>query len=199
MNFVRKSNTRTYTPPEKIKVEPSIAMVKDLLDDNIDGHVIYFCDEAANIARPDAKIHRPVVGMPVISVKIGDHCYHGLCDMGASASAIPYDLYKKIMHDITPIELEDIDVTIKLANRYTINPFGIVRDVEVLCGKVKYPADFLVLGSPQDSFGPIIFGRPFLNTVNAKIDCEKDVVTSGLGDMKHEFHFAKFRRQPHDK
>ena len=25
---------------------------------------------------------------------------------------------------------------------------GIVRDVEVLCGKVKYPTDFLVLSSP---------------------------------------------------
>ena len=38
---VRKSNTMTYTPPEQIKVEPNIAMVKDLLADNIDGHVIY--------------------------------------------------------------------------------------------------------------------------------------------------------------
>ena len=70
-------------------------MVKDLLDEDLDGHVIYFYGETANIARPDAKIHRPVVGMPVISVKIGDHCYHGLCDMGASASAIPYSLYIK--------------------------------------------------------------------------------------------------------
>ena len=52
---VRKSNTRTPTPPEKIKVEPSIAMVKDLLVDNIDGHVIYFCNEAARIARHDTK------------------------------------------------------------------------------------------------------------------------------------------------
>ena len=34
---VHKSNTRTYTPPEQIKVEPSIAMVKDLLDDNLMG------------------------------------------------------------------------------------------------------------------------------------------------------------------
>ena len=174
-------------------------MVKDLLDDNLDGHVIYFCGETANIARLDAKIHRPVVGMPVISVKIGDHCYHGLCDMGASASAIPYTLYKEIMHDIAPIELEDIDVTIKLANRDTIKPFGIVRDVEVLCGKVKYPADFLVLGSPQDDFCPIIFGRPFLNTASARIDCEKDTVTIGLDGMSHEFNFAKFRGQPHDK
>ena len=38
--------------------------------------------------------------MPVLSIRIGDHCYHGLCDLGASASAIPYDLYKEIMHDI---------------------------------------------------------------------------------------------------
>ena len=52
------------------------------------------------------------------------------------------------MNDIAPAEIEDIDVTIKLANRDTISPIGIVRDVEVLCGKVKYPTDFLVLASP---------------------------------------------------
>jgi len=75
-------------------------MVKDLLADNIDVHVIYFCEEATNIAKPDAKIHRPLVVMPVISVKIGDHCFHGLCDMGASASAIPFSLYEEIMHGI---------------------------------------------------------------------------------------------------
>jgi len=114
-------------------------------------------------------------------------------------SAIPYTLYQEIMNDIAPTEIEDIDVTIKLANRDTISPIGIVRDVEVLCGKIKYRTDFLVLGSPQDDFGPILFGRPFLNTVNAKIDCEKDIVTVGLGDMCHDFNFTKFRRQPHDK
>ena len=112
--------------------------------------------------------------------------------MGASTSAIPISLYQEIMHDIAPTELEDIDVTIKLANRDTISPIGIVRDVEVLCGKVQYPANFLVLGPSQDSFCPIIFGRPFLNTVNARIDCEKDVVTIGLGDTTHESNFAKF-------
>ena len=103
---VRKSYTRTPTPPEQIKVEPSIVMVKDLLVDNIDGHVIYFCDEAARIARPDSKNkHRPIVGMPIVSVKIGDHCYNGLCDMGASWSAIHHSLYEEIMHDIAPAEI----------------------------------------------------------------------------------------------
>ena len=119
--------------------------------------------------------------------------------MGASASAIPHSLYREIMHDIAPAEIEEIDVTINLVNRDTISPVGIVRDVEVLCGKVKYLVDFIVLGSPQDNFCPIIFGRPFLNTVNAKIDCNKDIVSVGLEDMSHEFNFAKFRRQPHYK
>ena len=45
-------------------------MVKDLLVDNIDGHVIYLVGEAARIARPDTKHkHRPVIGMPIVYVK----------------------------------------------------------------------------------------------------------------------------------
>jgi hypothetical protein len=73
-------------------------MVKDLLVENVDGHVIYFCENAARIARPDKRVkHKPIVDLPVISVKIGDHCYHGLCDIGASVSAIPIALYQEIM------------------------------------------------------------------------------------------------------
>ena len=37
---VNKSYIRTPKPAEQIKVEPSVAMVKDLLVENIDGHVI---------------------------------------------------------------------------------------------------------------------------------------------------------------
>ena len=47
--MVNKSNIRAPRPFEQIKVEPDVAMVKDLLVDNIDGHVIYFCEEAARI------------------------------------------------------------------------------------------------------------------------------------------------------
>jgi hypothetical protein len=46
----------------------------------------------------------------VLSVRIGDHCYYGLCDIGASSSDIPYELFKEIMHEIGSYELEDIDV-----------------------------------------------------------------------------------------
>ena len=62
-------------------------------------------------------------------------------------------------------------------------------------GKLNILLIFFVLGSPQDSFCPIIFGRPFLNTVNATIDCKKNVVTVDLDDMVHEFNFSKFSKQ----
>ena len=94
---VNKSYVRTPKPAKQIGVEHNVAMIKDLLVENIDGHVIYFYDEASRIAKPDKNDkHRPIVGMPVVSVKIGDHCYHGLCDLGASVSAIPFSHTKKL-------------------------------------------------------------------------------------------------------
>ena len=38
-----------------------------------------------------------------------------------------------------------------------------------------------------------------MNTVNSKIDYNKDIVSVGLGDMSHDFNFSKFCRQHHDK
>ena len=68
---VNKSYIRASKLAEQNKVEPSVAMVKDLLVENIDGHVIYFYDEATRIAKPDEKHkHRHVVGMHVVLVKM---------------------------------------------------------------------------------------------------------------------------------
>src|ERR1041384_2611852 len=100
------------------------------------------------------------------------------------------------MHEIQLCEIEDIDVTINLANKQTISPVGIVRDGEVLCGKVKYPTYFLVLGSVQDSFCPIIFGRPFLSTCGAIIDCKKVKVPVEFNGEPYGFNFSKFAKQP---
>jgi hypothetical protein len=79
-------------------------------------------------------------------------------------------------------------VVIQLTNRETISPIGIVRDVEVLCGKTKYPADFLVLGSAASKTCPIIFGRPFLNTCGAIIDCNKEKILTNFDGESYEFN-----------
>src|SRR3954469_23340070 len=146
--------------------------MKDLVTRNIEDEHIFFCEYASNIVSHPSKARKASV--PVLSVKIGDHCYYGLCDIGASSGAIRYELYREIMHEIGPCELEDIDVVIHLANKETICPTGIVRYVEVLCGKIRYPADFLVLNSAASKTCPIIFGRPFLNTCGSIIDCRKE-------------------------
>jgi hypothetical protein len=65
-------------------------------------------------------------------------------------------------------------------NREIVLPIGIVRDVEVLCGKTKYPTDFLVLGKEASKTCPITFGRPFLNTCGAVIDCKKEIFLLSL-------------------
>ena len=40
------------------------------LVENTDGHVIYLCDEAARIAKPNEKDkHRPIVGMSLSQLK----------------------------------------------------------------------------------------------------------------------------------
>ncbi|KAK1601636.1 hypothetical protein QYE76_026938, partial [Lolium multiflorum] len=131
---VNKSEKKPIEPEEQIKIEPAVAIVKDLVTENVeDGHII-FCEDVSNIVSHPNKSKQ--VSVPMLSVRIGDHCYYGLCDIGASVSAIPYELYTEIMHEIGSCELEDIDVVIHLANRETISPIGIVRDVEVLCGAV---------------------------------------------------------------
>ncbi|KAK1613462.1 hypothetical protein QYE76_037135 [Lolium multiflorum] len=192
---VNKSEKKPKEPEEQIKIEPAVAIVKDLVTENVeDGHII-FCEDASNIVSHPNKPKQ--VSVPMLFVRIGDHCYYGLCDIGASVSAIPYELYTEIMHEIGSCELEDIDVVIHLANRETISPIGIVRDVEVLCGKIKYPADFLVLGSAASDHCPIIFGRPFLNTCGAIIDCKKEKILTRFAGEPYEFNFSKFTKTPY--
>jgi hypothetical protein len=77
-------------------------------------------------------------------------------------------------------------------------PLGIVRDVEVLCGKTKYPTNFLVLGKEASKTYPIIFGRPFLNTCGAVIDYKKETFFTKFDGESYEFNFSKFAKTPYE-
>jgi hypothetical protein len=123
-SVINKIAKKALEPDEQITVKPAVAIVKDLVTKNVeDGHII-FCEDASNIISHPSRSRKTSV--PVLSVMIGDHCYYGLCDIGASSSAIPYELYKEITHEIGSCELEEVDVVIQLANRETISPIGIV-------------------------------------------------------------------------
>jgi hypothetical protein len=150
---------KAVDPDKQITIKSPVAILKDLVTKDVGDEYILFCEDASNIISYPKR--RRKTSVPVISVKIGNHCYYGLCDIGASASAIPLEFYKEIMHEIGACELEDIDVVVQLANRETVWPLGIVRDVEVLCGKTKYPTDFLVLGKEARKLVLLFLVDPF--------------------------------------
>jgi hypothetical protein len=145
-------------------MKPEVSIIKELNEEN--PQEVYLCDDAMKVI----KVNTTRVGRPIISCAIGTS-YHGLCDIGASISVIPYTLYLEIKPNIDPIEMEETSI-----NKEYISPLGMVRDVGVLVRKIKYSADFIVLGCSQDSFCPIIFGRPFLHTIGARIDLPKERV-----------------------
>ena len=181
-----KSNRKCSESYEQVEVESQISVIKQLNEeDPVD---VYLCEDATKVIKGNSA----KVSKSVISCAIGTSWYHGLCDIGSSISVIPYSLYLEIKPDIDPIVMEETCMTIQLANKDYISPLGIVRDVEVLVGKIKYPADFIVLGCPQDSFCPVIFGRPFLHTVGAEINLVKEKVFIKCAGEKLEFNFSKF-------
>src|SRR3954467_7717792 len=96
--ILNKNGSTTDEPEDLIKVKPHVAMVKDLVTSDIEESTVSCCAVSTN--KFTAKNKGPISGTPVVSVKIGDHNYYGLCDLGSSVSAIPFSLYQEIMHEI---------------------------------------------------------------------------------------------------
>ena len=82
-----KSNRRRSQPYEQVEVDSRISIIKQLNEENpVD---VYLCEDATKVIKGNSA----KVGKPVISCSIGTSNYHGLCDIGASISVIPYSLY----------------------------------------------------------------------------------------------------------
>src|SRR3954467_12896967 len=80
--IINKSGRTTDEPEELIKVKPQVALVKDLVTSEVEDSTISFCAVCTNIVTTKKK--GPISGTPVVSVKMGDHNYYGLCDFGSS-------------------------------------------------------------------------------------------------------------------
>jgi len=89
-----------------------------------------------------------------------------LCDLGASVSLLPLSLFKRIEIG----ELKPTEMTLKLADRSTIQVVGFVEDIPVKMEGIYIPTDFVVVDIPEDHDVPIILGRPFLATMGAIVD-----------------------------
>jgi len=70
-----------------------------------------------------------------------------MCDLGASISLLPLSLFKRM--DIG--ELKPTEITLKLVDRTTIRPAGLIQDIPVKVGGIYIPTDFVVVDIEEDS------------------------------------------------
>ena len=110
-----------------------------------------------------------------------------LCDLGAGVSVMPFSLYKGVdLNKLTPTK-----ISLQMADKSTAIPISICEDVPVVVANVTILTYFLILEMPEDENMTIILGRPFLNTPEAVIDCNKSKVTLHINGNEHTVHFPK--------
>ena len=109
--------------------------------------------------------------LAIAIVIVATRIEHTLMDLGASVNLLPYSMYQKLGLR----ELKPTNVTLQLADRTTKVIRGMVEDILVQVDKFYFLMEFIVLDT-QPSANPstqilVIFGRPFLATSNAFIQC----------------------------
>ena len=122
-------------------------------------------ESSAIIKKSPPKLRDP--GSFAIPCVIGSETIdRAMCDLGASVSFLPLSLFKRMGIG----ELKPTEMTLKLADRSTIQPVGFVEDIPVKIERIYIPADFMVVDIVEDHDVPILLGRPFLATAGAIID-----------------------------
>ena len=106
---------------------------------------------------------------PTIKIKIKDHEWYSLCDLGASVSTIP-----KTLCDVLGFrEFDYCSLNLHLADSTIKKPMGKINDVLIVANRNYVPVDFIVLDIDCNPSCPIIPGRPFLITVGSIIDIKE--------------------------
>ncbi|GKC27994.1 reverse transcriptase domain-containing protein [Tanacetum coccineum] len=105
-----------------------------------------------------------------------DECL-ALADLGASINLMPLSVWKMLsLPEFTPTCM-----TLELVDRSITQPIDIAEDVYLKVGKLKFPANFVVVDFDADPRVPLILGRSFLKTECALIDVYEGELTLLLG------------------
>jgi hypothetical protein len=125
-------------------------------------------------------------GCPTIPCSVSSFNFEkALCDLGASVSVMPRDVFEKLR-----LPMEPTGICLELGDNSIRCPLGIAEDVPVKIGHHFIPVDFVVLEMGEREKPPLILGRPFLKTVGATIDVGKGEI---MFDINGERSSIKFR------
>jgi len=117
-----------------------------------------------------------------------------MCDLGASISLLPLSLFKRMGIG----ELKPTEITLKLADRTTMNSVGFIEDIPVKVEGIYIPTDFIVVDIDEDAQVPILLGRPFLTTVGAIIDVKGGRIVFQVSDEMIGFEIKDLNKDPTD-
>jgi hypothetical protein len=124
-------------------------------------------------------------GCPTIPCSVGSFKFEkALCDLGASVSVMPRDVFEKLR-----LPLEPMGMCLELGDNSIRYPLGITEDVPVKVGHHFIPVDFMVLEMGEREKPPLILGRPFLKTVGATIDVGKGEINFDINGEKSSSKF----------
>jgi hypothetical protein len=122
---------------------------------------------------------------PTIPCSVGSFKFEkALCDLGASVSVMPRDVFEKLR-----LPLEPTGMCLELGDNSIRYPLGIAEDVPVKVGHHFIPVDFVVLDMGEREKPPLILGRPFLKIVGATIDVGKGEINFDINGEKSYFKF----------
>jgi hypothetical protein len=122
---------------------------------------------------------------PTIPCSVGSFKFEKvLCDLGASVSVTPRDVFEKLC-----LPLEPTGMCLELGENSIRYPLGIAEDVPMKVGHHFIPVDFVVLEMGEREKPPLILGRPFLKTVGATIDVVKREIMFDINGERSSFKF----------
>ena len=117
-----------------------------------------------------------------------------LVDLGASINLLPLSMCWKIGN----LKVAPTQMTLQLADRSIIRPYGVVEDVLVKVRQFTFPMDFVIIDIKEDSDIPLILGRPFMLTAKCVVDIGNGNVEISVEDHKATFNLFEVIKHPSD-
>jgi hypothetical protein len=107
---------------------------------------------------------------------------------------------KHVYNSLSLEPLIKTSIVIQITDRSFVYPLGVIEDILVKIDSFIIPCDFYILDMERDSSNtniPILFGRPFMKTVNTKINYGKDTLSMKVRDEVIEFYFHDAMKYPY--
>ncbi|XP_058765471.1 uncharacterized protein LOC131638963 [Vicia villosa] len=125
----------------------------------------------------------------------GNYISNGLVDLGSSINLIPLSVVKRLGN----IEMKHTRITLQLADKSIISPYGVVQDMLVKDDKFLFPVDFVVVDMEEDCDVPLILGRPIMKTTRMMIDIDDGIMKVRVQDKEVIFTLFESTKLPKDE